>query len=75
VQLGAIIGGVGLSVAALGWHAHGDGPAALVLVAGAVICAGFLLFGVQIVGTFRRKSTGTVSALPVVPRPASSTGA
>ena len=69
IQLGAIFGGVGLSVAALGLRAHMHGPSALVLAAGVVIAAGFLMFGAQIAGTFRLTSNGTVATLPFVPRP------
>lgn len=74
-QLGAIFGGVALSVAALGWRAHADGPAWLVLAAGAVIAAGFLLFGLQVAGTFRQSSGETVAALPFVAKPGVPAGA
>jgi hypothetical protein len=74
VQLGAIALGVGLSVAALGWRAHGHGPASLVLASGVVTGAGFLLFGIQVAGTFRPMSAGTVAALPFVARPVPSSG-
>jgi hypothetical protein len=67
IQLGAIFGGVGLSVAALGLRAHAHGPNGLVLLAGVVIAAGFLLFGLQVAGTFRPTTRGTVAALPFVP--------
>jgi hypothetical protein len=63
VQLGALVIGVVLGGVAFAWRAYGDGPASLVLFAQGIICAGFLLLGVQIAGTFRRKSAGTVAAL------------
>lgn len=71
VQLGAIAGGVTLSVAALGWRAHADGPAWLVLGGGVVAGAGFLLFALQVGGTFRRTGRATVAGLLVVPHRAS----
>jgi hypothetical protein len=75
VQLGAIFGGVGLSVAAIGLRAHAEGPDGLVLAAGAVIAAGFVLFALQIAGTFHHTSVGTVAALPYAPRPSTPAGA
>jgi hypothetical protein len=75
VQLAAIFVGVGLSVTAIGWRAHANGPDALMLVAGGLIAAGFLLFGLQAAGTFRYTSVGTVAALPYVPRPGTPVGA
>jgi hypothetical protein len=75
VQLGAVFGGVGLSVAAIGLRAHAQGPDGLVLTAGAVIAAGFVLFGLQVAGTFRHTSVGTVAALPYMPRSSPSVGA
>ena len=69
IQLGALILGIGLGIVALVWRAYGDGPAAPVLVAQVLVAAGFLLFGIQVVGTFRpkkRAGVGTVAALPLV---------
>jgi hypothetical protein len=70
VQLSVLAAGVGLGAAAFAWGAYGDGPASLVLVAHGFVCAGFLLFGIQVAGTFQGRSTGTVASLPLVPKPA-----
>jgi hypothetical protein len=67
VQLSALVVGVALAAVAIAWRAYGDGPASLVLFAQGMVCAGFLLLGVQIAGTFRRKSAGTVAALVLRP--------
>jgi hypothetical protein len=66
-QLSALVIGVVLAAVALAWCAFGDGPALLVLFAQGMICAGFLLLGAQIAGTFRRQSAGTVAALVLRP--------
>jgi hypothetical protein len=76
VQLGALFAGVVLGAAAFAWRAYGGGAATLVLVAQALVAAGFLLFGVLVAGTFRpakRAGAGTVSALPLAARPAKAT--
>ena len=75
VQLAAIFAGVGLSVTAIGWRAHANGPDALMLVAGGLIAAGFLLFGLQVAGVFHHTSVGAVASLPYVPKPGSPVGA
>jgi hypothetical protein len=67
VQLGALMVGVVLGAVAMAWRAYGDGPASLVLFAQGLVCAGFLLFGMQIAGTFHQKSAGTVTALVLRP--------
>ena len=77
LQLGLLVAGIGLAVVALLWRTYGDGPAALVLLAQALVAAGYLLFGVLVAGTFRptkRAGAGTVAALPLAPRPAIGTG-
>jgi hypothetical protein len=66
-QLSALVIGVALAAVAFAWRAYGDGPASFVLFAHGMICAGFLLLGVQIAGTFRRRSAGTVAALVLRP--------
>ena len=70
VQLSVLAAGVGLGAAAFAWRAYGDGPASLVLVAHGFVCAGFLLFGIQVAGTFQGRRPGTVASLPLVPKPA-----
>jgi hypothetical protein len=67
VQLGALMVGVALAAIALAWRAYGAGPASLVLFAQGIVCVGFLLLGIQIAGTFRQTSTGTVAALVLRP--------
>ena len=67
VQLSALVVGVALAAVAFAWRAYGNGPAALVLFAQGMVCAGFLLLGVQIAGTFRQKSAGTAAALLLRP--------
>jgi hypothetical protein len=73
-QIAAIVAGVGLSVTAIGWRAHANGPDALMLVAGGLIAAGFLLFGLQVAGIFHHTSVGTVATLPYVPKSGSPVG-
>jgi hypothetical protein len=70
IQLSALVAGVGFGAAAFAWRAYGDGPASLVLVAHGFVCAGFLLFGIQVAGTFQGRSPGTVASLPLLPKPA-----
>jgi hypothetical protein len=70
IQLSVLAAGVGLGAAALAWRTYGDGPASLVLVAQGFVCAGFLLFAIQVAGTFQRRRIGTVASLPLVPKPA-----
>jgi Cytochrome C and Quinol oxidase polypeptide I len=75
LQLSTLMTGVVLGAAALAWRAYGSGPAPLVLAGQACVCAGFLLFGAQIAGTFRRNSPGTVASLPLVSRQPTTPGA
>ena len=68
LQLGTLMTGVMLCAAVLAWRAYGGGPASLVLAGQACVSAGFLLFGAQMAGTFRRKSPGAVASLPLMAR-------
>jgi hypothetical protein len=67
-QLGTLVTGVGMGVAALVWQAYGDGPVALVAAAQVLVAGSFLLFGLQVAATFRQQSTGVVAALTLTQR-------
>lgn len=73
LQIGTLLLGIVLGALALAWRAYGTGPAALVLVAQSLVALGYLLFGLQIAGTFRPRKRftkpGTVAPLPLAPRP------
>jgi hypothetical protein len=69
VQLGVLTFGVILGAAAFAWRATGNGPASLVLAAHVLVALGFLFFAIELAGTFRQTSAGTVAAIAFQARP------
>jgi hypothetical protein len=69
VQLGVLTLGVILGATAFAWRVSGTGPASVVLIAQVLIATGFLLFAIELAGTFRQTSPGAVASMAFQARP------
>ena len=69
LQLGSLMTGVLLGVAALWWNACGDGSRELILVAQSMVALGFFLYGALIAFTFLgRQVAGVIGSIVLQPR-------